>query len=68
MQLDAGTILLIIIGTILAIALFALLGGGMAVGGMAMMAGMMSTPVGWILLLILLALIGLVGYIAIFAG
>lgn len=68
MQLDAGTILLIIIGTILAIALFALLGGGMAVGGMAMMAGMMSTPVGWILLLILLALIGLVGYVAIFAG
>ena len=64
--MDVGTILLIIIGAILLIALIALLGGGMAMGGMAMMAGMMSNPVGWLILLLVVALIALVGYALIF--
>jgi hypothetical protein len=66
--MDTGTILLIIIGAILLIVLIALLGGGMAMGGMAMMAGMMATPVGWITLLILAALIALVSYAVLYAG
>jgi len=63
---DAGTVLLIIVGVVLLVALLALLGGGMAMGGMAMMAGMMSTPIGWVAL-ILIALIALGAYIYLFA-
>lgn len=62
--MDNGTILLIIIGAILLVALLLLFGSGMAMGGMAMMAGMMATPIGWIALLIILALIGFLGYAA----
>jgi hypothetical protein len=62
--MDNGTILLIIIGAILLVALLLLFGSGMAMGGMAMMAGMMATPTGWIALLIILALIGFLGYAA----
>ncbi|NOY98426.1 MAG: hypothetical protein GXP40_04345 [Chloroflexi bacterium] len=66
MKPDAGTVLLIIVGVVLLVALLALLGGGMAMGGMAMMAGMMSTPIGWVAL-ILIALIALGAYIYLFA-
>ncbi|MBE0409198.1 MAG: hypothetical protein IBX69_05630 [Anaerolineales bacterium] len=60
--MDIGTILLIVVGAVLLIVLLALIGGGMAMGGMAMMAGMMSNPVGWLVLLIIAALIALIGY------
>jgi drug/metabolite transporter (DMT)-like permease len=66
--MDVGTILLIVIGAVLLIALIALLGGGMAMGGMAMMAGMMSNPLGWLILLILVGVIALIGYILFFQG
>jgi hypothetical protein len=66
--MDVGTVLLIVIGAILLIALIALLGSGMAMGGMAMMAGMMSNPVGWLILLILVAVIALIGYMLLFQG
>jgi hypothetical protein len=66
--MDVGTILLIVIGAILLIVLIALLGGGMAMGGMAMMAGMMSNPLGWLILLILVAVIALIGYMLLFQG
>jgi hypothetical protein len=65
--MDNGTIWLIVIGAILLVALILLFGGGMAMGGMAMMAGMMSTPIGWIPLLIILALIGFLGYATLYA-
>ena len=61
--MDVGTILLIVIGAILLIALITLLGGGMA-----MMAGMMSNPLGWLILLILVGVIALIGYILFFQG
>ncbi len=67
MNIDTGTILLIVVGGILLIALLLLFGGGMATGGMAMMAGVMATPVGWIILLILLALAVLAGYVVLFS-
>lgn len=66
--MDIGTVFLIVIGAILLIVLIALLGGGMAMGGMAMMAGMMSNPLGWLILLILVALIALIGYVLLFQG
>jgi len=66
--LDTGTILLIVIGAVLLITLILALGGGMAMGGMAMMAGMMGTPVGWVVLLILVGLVALIGYAVLFAG
>jgi drug/metabolite transporter (DMT)-like permease len=66
--MDVGTILLIVIGAVLLIALIALLGSGMAMGGMAMMAGMMSNPLGWLILLILVGVIALIGYILFFQG
>jgi hypothetical protein len=65
--LDTGTILLIVIGVVLLITLILALGGGMAMGGMAMMAGMMGTPVGWLVLLILVGLVALIGYAVLFA-
>ena len=65
--MDSGTILLIVIGAILLVALILLFGSGMAMGGMAMMAGMMSTPIGWIALLIILALVGFLGFAAFYA-
>lgn len=65
--MDTGNILLIVIGVILLIAIVLLLGGGMAMGGMAMMAGMMSTPIGWVILLIILALGGFLAYAAFYA-
>jgi hypothetical protein len=67
MELDPGLILLIIVGVVLLIVLIALFGGGMAMGGMAMMAGMMGTPIGWIALVII-GLIALGGYLFFFAG
>lgn len=66
--MDTGTVLLIVIGVILAVAVIALLGGGMAMGGMAMMAGMMSTPIGWVILLLLIGLIALIGYAVLYPG
>jgi len=66
--MDTGTELLIVIGAIPVIALLALLGGSMAMGGMAMIIGMMSTPVGWVVLLILTALIALIGYTILYSG
>ena len=44
--MNTQTIILIVIGVVLLIALVLLLGSGVAMGGMAMMAGMMATPVG----------------------
>jgi hypothetical protein len=58
---------LIAIGVILLIALVLLFGSGMAMGGMAMMAGMMGTPIGWVILFIILAVAALVGYLAFYA-
>lgn len=66
--MDTGTLLLLVIGGILLIVLILALGGGMAMGGMAMMAGMMSTPAGWLVLLILVGIIALIGYAVIFTG
>ncbi len=59
--MELGTILLWIVGIVLVVLLVALLGGGMAAGGMAMMAGMMGTPAGWFALIII-GLIALGGY------
>lgn len=66
-KLDTGNILPIVIGVILLIAIVLLLGSGMAMGGMVMMAGMMSTPIGWVALLIILAVGGFLAYAAFFA-
>lgn len=65
--MDTSTIILILIGVILLVAVLLLLGGGMAMGGMAMMAGMMGTPIGWVILLIIVALGGLLAYTALYA-
>jgi hypothetical protein len=35
-------------------------------GGMAMMAGMMGTPIGWVVMLIILALGGILAYAALY--
>lgn len=67
MQLNPGIILLIIVGVVLLIVLIALFGGGMAMGGMTMMAGMMGTPIGWIALIII-GVLALGGYLYFFAG
>ena len=65
--MDTGTILLIVIGVILLVALLVIFGSGMAMGGMAMMAGMMASPIGWVVLLIILALAGFLVYAAFYA-
>lgn len=65
--MDTGNVLLIVIGVILLVAIVLLLGSGMAMGGMAMMAGMMGTPIGWIVLLIILALAGFLTYATFYA-
>jgi hypothetical protein len=65
--MNAQTVLLVIVGVILLIALLLLFGGGIAMGGMAMMAGMMGTPIGWVALLIILALGGFLAYAALYA-
>lgn len=65
--MNTQTILLVVIGIILLVAVLLLFGGGMAMGGMAMMVGMMGTPIGWVILLIILALGGLLAYIALYA-
>lgn len=67
MELDPGIILLIIVGIVLLIALVGLLGSGMGMGGMVMMAGMMGTPFGWIALVII-GLVALGGYLYFFTG
>ncbi len=59
MELDLGTGLLLIVGVVLLVLLIILLGGGMAMGGMAMMAGMMGSPVG----LVILGLLALGAYL-----
>ena len=64
---DTQTMLLIVIGLVLLVAALLLFGGGMAMGGMAMMAGMMGTPIGWVVLLIILALGGFLAYTALYA-
>ena len=64
--MDPKMILLIVIGLVLLIALIALFGGGMVISGMAMMAGAMSTPLGWVALLIILALAGFLGWAALY--
>lgn len=66
--MDTGTVLLLVVGAVLLIVLIVALGGGMAMGGMAMMAGMMSTPVGWLVLLILAGILALIGYAVLFSG
>lgn len=65
--MDTQTLILIVIGVVLLVALVLLFGSGMAMGGMAMMAGMMGTPVGWVILLVILAVAALVGYMAFYA-
>ena len=67
MEFDTGTLLLIVGIVVLVIVLIALLGGPMAMGGMAMMAGMMGTPIGWAAL-VLIGLIALVSYLIYFTG
>lgn len=66
--MDTGTVLLIVIGAVLLVALLLLLGGGTAMGSVAMMAGMMSNPVGIVVFLILAALIAWIGYLLLFAS
>jgi len=66
-NMDTQTLILIVIGVVLLVALVLLFGSGMAMGGMAMMAGMMGTPVGWVILLVILAVAALVGYMAFYA-
>jgi len=65
--MDTQTLILIVIGVVLLIALVLLLGSGVAMGGMAMMAGMMGTPLGWVFLLVILAVVALVRYLAFYA-
>jgi len=65
--MDTQTLILIVIGVMLLIALVLLLGSGVAMGGMAMMAGMMGTPIGWVIVLVILAVAALVGYLAFYA-
>lgn len=65
--MDTGTVLLVVIGVLLLVVLLLLFGGGMAMGGMAMMAGTMSSPVGIVVFLILAALIAWIGYVLLFA-
>ncbi len=64
MELDLGTLLLLIVGVVLLVALIILLGGGMAMGAMTMMAGMMGSPVG----LIIIALMALGAYMLYIEG
>lgn len=65
--MNTQAIFLIIIGVILLTAVLLVFGSGMAMGGMAMMAGMAGTPIGWVLLLIILALGGLLAYVVLYA-
>jgi hypothetical protein len=65
--MNAQTIVLLVIGAILLTALLLLLGTGAGMGGMAMMAGMMATPIGWVVLLIILALGGFMAWAFLFA-
>jgi hypothetical protein len=67
MELDPGLVLLIIVGVVLLVVLVGLFGGGMAMGGMAMMAGMMGTPIGWIAIIVI-GLRALGGYLYFFTG
>jgi hypothetical protein len=67
MELDPGLVLLIIVGVVLLVVLVGLFGGGMAMGGMAMMAGMMGTPIGWIAIIVI-GLLALGGYLYFFTG
>jgi membrane protein implicated in regulation of membrane protease activity len=66
--MDIGTVLLIIIGAVLLIVLIASLGGGLAMGGMAIVASMIATPVIWLVLLVFAAVIALIGYVLIPQG
>ncbi len=50
MELDLGTLLLLIVSVALVVVLIIFLGGGMAMGGMAMMAGLMASPGGWVII------------------
>ena len=66
--MDIGTVLLIVIGAVLLIVLIASLGGGLAMGGMAIVASMIATPVIWLVLLVFAAVIALIGYVLIPQG
>ncbi len=65
--MDTNSILLIATGVVLLLALVLLFGSGAATGGMAMMAGMMGTPIGWVVLLVILALGGFLAWAALYA-
>ncbi len=65
--MDSNTILLIVIGIVLLVALVLLFGSGAAMGGMAMMAGMMATPIGWVVLLVIVALGGFLAWAVLYA-
>jgi hypothetical protein len=61
-----STVILIVIGVTPLITLFLLLGGPVAMGSMAMMAGMMGKPIGWVALLSILALGDFLAYAALY--
>ncbi len=65
--MDSNTVLLIVIGVILLVALVVLFASGVGMGGMAMMAGMMGTPIGWVVLLVILALGGFLAWAVLYA-
>lgn len=65
--MDSKMILLISINAILPINLILLLGTGIGIGDMAMMAGMMGPPIGWVVLLIILALGGFLDWAVLYA-
>ena len=65
--MDTNTILLIVIGVVLLVALILLFGSGAGMGGMAMMAGMMGTPIGWVVLLAIVALGGFLAWAVLYA-
>lgn len=69
--MDVGTLLLIGIGIIVFLVLIVILdlllaGGAMTMGAMYGTMGMMSTPLGWVILLVLLAILGILVYAVFF--
>ena len=64
--MDISNVLLVVVGTILLIVIILLVASGGMMGGMAMMVGMAANPVGAILILVLFALMGLIGYLVFF--
>ncbi len=64
--MDSGTVLLIIIGLVFLIALLLLFGGVLAWDGKAMVGGVMTTPMGWGALLVVLIQGSILAYAAIY--